>query len=39
MKPETNIGNLNPEVVLERRRGLEWLISKEYDWNNISLDT
>ena len=23
----------------ERRRGLEWLISKEEDWYNISLDT
>lgn len=39
IKPETEIGKLNPEVVLERRRGLEWLISDEKDWNNISLDT
>lgn len=39
IKPETEIGKLNPEVVAERRRGLEWLISKEKDWNNISLDT
>lgn len=39
IKPETNIGNLNLEVVFERRRGLEWLISTEDDWNNISLDT
>ena len=39
IKPETNIGNLNPEVVIERRKGLEWLISEEKDWNDISLDT
>lgn len=37
--PNTNIGSLNPEVVWERRRGLELLISTEYDWNDISLDT
>lgn len=36
---ETKIGNLNPSVVVERRRGLEWLISEEQDWYNISLDT
>lgn len=39
IRPETSIGNLNPEVVAERRRGLEWLISEEKDWNKISLDT
>lgn len=39
LRPETKIGNLNPEVVVERRRGLEWLISEEKDWNDISLDT
>ena len=37
--PDTPIGKLNDEVVMERRRGLEWLVSKEKDWNNISLDT
>lgn len=36
---DTNIGNLNPEVVLERRRGLEWLISEEHDWHEIELNT
>lgn len=35
----TSIGALNPEVVVERRRGLEWLFSEEEDWNDISLDT
>ena len=39
LKPETNIGFLNPEVVKERRKGLEWLISEIDDWNEISLDT
>jgi len=39
INPKTSIGNLNPSVVMERRRGLEWLISQEEDWNDISLDT
>lgn len=39
IKPETEIGNINPDVVIERRKALEWVISDEYDWNNISLDT
>ncbi len=39
IKPDTPIGNLNPEVVMERRRGLEWLISDEDDWFEISMDT
>lgn len=39
INPKTPIGNLNPSVVVERRRGLEWLISNEKDWYNISLDT
>ena len=34
-----SIGNLNEEVVYERRRGLEWLISEERDWHNIELHT
>ena len=39
IRPETPVGKLNPEVVLERRRGLEWLISEERDWNEVALDT
>jgi len=39
VNPNTNIGLLNPGVVVERRRGLEWLFSEEDDWNKISLDT
>lgn len=35
----TNIGELDGEIVVERRRALEWLFSDEDDWNNISLDT
>ena len=39
INPKTKIGKLNPEVVFERRKGLEWLISEEKDWEDISLDT
>ncbi|MGN1107293.1 MAG: DUF4272 domain-containing protein, partial [Huintestinicola sp.] len=37
--PNTPINGLDPAVVTERRRGLEWLINDEDDWNEISLDT
>lgn len=36
---DTPIGDLNSDVVIERRRGLEWLVSDIDDWNEISLDT
>lgn len=39
INPDTPIGNLNSSVVVERRRGLEWLISDQEDWYDISLDT
>ena len=39
INPKTNIENLNPEVVMERRKSLEWLVSNADDWNDISLDT
>lgn len=39
VRPETNIGKLNPEVVMERRKGLEWLINEINEWDEISLDT
>jgi len=39
INPDTSIGNLNAEVVWERRRGLEWLVGEEDDWFGISLDT
>jgi hypothetical protein len=35
----TNIGKLNEEVVMERRKALEWLIREEQDWDEIPLDT
>ena len=39
INPNTFIGDLNPDVVFERRRGLEWLFSEKEDWYDISLDT
>ena len=39
LRPETEIKDLNPDVLMERRRGLEWLISEEFDWFDISMDT
>ena len=33
------VADLVGEVVFERRRGLEWLISDEDDWHDIELDT
>lgn len=39
INPSTNIGNLNPDVVVERRKGLEWVISSIDEWDEISLDT
>lgn len=33
------VGSLDGDVVFERRRGLEWLISDTDDWHDISLDT
>ena len=39
LRPETRIGDLNEEVVMERRRGLDWLFDPEDDWFDISLDT
>ena len=37
--PKLPIGDLNEEVVFERRRGLEWLIAEETDWHDIMLNT
>lgn len=39
LNPQTDIGKLYSDVVMERRRGLEWLVSDKKDWNDISLDT
>lgn len=35
----TKCGELNEEVVMERRRALEWLVCQDKDWDNVSLDT
>lgn len=39
LNPNTNCGELNEEVVMERRKALEWLICKDKNWDSISLDT
>lgn len=39
INPDTNIGNLNSDVVVERRKGLEWVINEIEEWDEISLDT
>ena len=39
LRHETEIKDLNPDVLMERRRGLEWLISEESNWFDISMDT
>ena len=39
INPNTNCGELDEEVVMERRKALEWLICKDQNWDSISLDT
>ena len=39
VNPDTPVGKLDYGVVMERRRGLEWLIAQQDDWYEISLDT
>ena len=39
INPNVSVGNLNYSIVIERRRGLEWIFSDEEDWYDISLDT
>lgn len=38
INPETNIGNLNSSIVIERRRGLEWILSNVDDWYSLQLN-
>ena len=33
----TSIGTLNPSTVIERRRGLEWLVTDVDDWYDLTL--
>lgn len=37
VNPASSIGNLNPSTVIERRRGLQWVVSDEEDWYEISM--
>lgn len=37
VNPESSIGNLNPSIVIERRRGLEWIITDVEDWYDIDM--
>lgn len=39
LNPNTKCGDLNEEIVMERRKALEWLFCEDKDWNEISLDT
>ncbi len=39
LRPDTESGGLNEEIVMERRRALEWLICRDKTWDDISLDT
>lgn len=34
LNPDTNCGELNEEVVMERRKALEWLICKDKNWDS-----
>lgn len=36
--PNTKIGNLEPSNIIERRRGLEWILSDIDDWYDIELN-
>lgn len=36
--PNTKIGNLEPSNIIERRRGLEWVLSDIDDWYDIELN-
>lgn len=35
--PASSIGNLDPSTVIERRRGLEWVVGNKEDWYDISM--
>jgi len=37
VNPEASIDNINPSIILERRRGLEWVVSDEEDWYDLSM--
>ena len=37
VNPQASIGKLNPSIVIERRRGLEWLVTEVEDWYDLTL--
>lgn len=37
VNPASSTGNLNPSTVIERRRGLEWVVSNVDDWYDLSM--
>lgn len=38
VNPDASIEDINPSVVVERRRGLEWVVSEEEDWYDLSMN-
>ena len=36
VNPNASIGKLNPSIVIERRRGLEWVVSEVEDWYDLT---
>lgn len=38
VNPEATIDDINPSVVIERRRGLEWIVSDEEDWYDLMME-
>lgn len=38
INPDTAVGSLNSSNIIERRRGLEWVISSVEDWYDLSLN-
>ena len=32
-------GNVSIDIIMERRKTLEWVLAPEYDWDNVSLNT
>ena len=37
VNPNASIGDLHPSIVIERRRGLEWIITDVEDWYDLSM--
>lgn len=37
VKPTSETGDLDESIVIERRRGLEWIVSEEEDWYDLEL--